>query len=195
MMLCLQPLDNGGQRLVRFEIETKPHGSLSAEKDPFGNTRHVLNVHPEHAALEIAAQSTVRPARSSPLPPGLGADAWKEIDAWRDSFLHWDFTQPSAMATPSSRARRFHEKKWHRARERPARGPDPAVRNVAQRVSIYTGKHIRRVINRRNTKHGPGSLPGLRPRHDRGCPLLGRSRPLRLGLSLRSRFSRRSGLE
>ncbi len=119
MMLCLKPLDMGGQHLVRFEIETKPRGSLSAEEDPFGNTRHVLNVHAEHATLEIAARSTVRPARSRPLPPGLGADAWKEIDAWRDSFLHWDFTQPSAMATPSRALAEFTNKNGI------ARGNDP----------------------------------------------------------------------
>ena len=119
MMLCLKPLDNGGQRLIRFEIETTPNGTLSAEEDPFGNTRHVLNVHSEHRALEIAAQSTVSPARLSPLPTGLGPDAWKEIDAWSDSYLYWDFTQPSAMATPSSALSDFTRKNGI------ARGSDP----------------------------------------------------------------------
>ncbi len=101
MLLCLKPLENNGQQLVRFEIETNPKGSLSAETDPFGNVRHVLSVHPEHETLEIAAQSTVSVAPLTPLPPVLGADAWTEIDAWRDSFRHWDLMHPSAMAAPS----------------------------------------------------------------------------------------------
>ena len=125
MVLCLKPIENAGQQLVRFEIETQPPGSLSAETDPFGNTRHVLCVHPEHESLEIAARSTVRPASFRPLPPDLGADAWKEIDAWRDAFLHWDYSHPSAMAFPSPALTDFTRKNDI------ARGNDP-LRDLIQ---------------------------------------------------------------
>ena len=119
MLLCLQPLANAGQKLVRFAIETSPPGALSSETDPFGNTRHVLSVHPEHGSLEIAAQSTVIPPCFKPLPPDLGADAWKEIDAWRDAFPHWDYSHPSAMAYPSPALTEFTSKNAI------ARGNDP----------------------------------------------------------------------
>ena len=119
MLLCLKPLDTEGQQLVRFEVETKPQGTLNAETDPFGNTRHVLNVHREHDALEIAAHSTVRPAPSAPLPSGLGAAAWKAIDTWKDSFQQWDFTHPSAMTKPSAVLADFTD------RNGIARGNDP----------------------------------------------------------------------
>ena len=101
MLLCLKPISNGGQRLVHFNIETQPPGSLSVEADPFGNTRHVLSVHPEHESLEIVAQSTVSPAPFKPLPAGLGTEAWNEIDASRDALPHWDYVHASEMANPS----------------------------------------------------------------------------------------------
>ncbi len=110
MLLCLKPLENGGQQLGRFEIETKPPSAVNDEKDPFGNTRHVLNIHREHEALEIATHSTVRPAPFRSLPSGLGAAAWTEIDAWKASFLHWDFMHPSAMAKPSPALADFTDK-------------------------------------------------------------------------------------
>ena len=119
MLLCLKPIENGGQRLVHFDIETQPRGSLSVETDPFGNTRHVLSVHPEHESLEIVAQSTVSPSPFKPLPAGLGADAWNEIDASRDAFLHWDYAHPSEMANPSPALTDFTRKNGI------ARGNDP----------------------------------------------------------------------
>ena len=119
MLLCLKPIENGGQQLFHFDIETQPPGSLSVETDPFGNTRHVLSVHPEHESLEIVAQSTVSPSPFKPLPGGLGADAWNEIDASRDAFLHWDYAHPSEMANPSPALTDFTRKNGI------ARGNDP----------------------------------------------------------------------
>ena len=52
MSLCMRPRDDSGQRLLRFEIATSPRASLNAEIDGFGNTKHVLNIHREHANLE-----------------------------------------------------------------------------------------------------------------------------------------------
>ena len=101
MLLCLQPRDDRGQRLLHFEIETEPPSSLSTETDCFGNTRHVLNIHRDHESLEITARSKVEPAPFRQLPDGLGADAWQEIDSWKASFIHWDFTHPSMLARSS----------------------------------------------------------------------------------------------
>ena len=101
MLLCLQPRDDRGQRLLHFEIETEPPSSLSTETDCFGNTRHVLNIHRDHESLEITARSKVEPAPFRQLPDGLGADAWQEIDSWKASFIHWDFTHASMLAKSS----------------------------------------------------------------------------------------------
>jgi transglutaminase-like putative cysteine protease len=101
MLLCLKPRDDRGQRLFRFEIETKPQAFLNGETDCFGNTRHVLNVHREHEALEITVHSKVEPMPFTPLPSRLGAGAWQEIDSWKASFTHWDFTHPSELTKSS----------------------------------------------------------------------------------------------
>ena len=102
MSLCLTPRDEPRQRLWSFELSTTPPSSLNAETDSFGNTKHVLNVHREHEALEIAALSTVETEASGPPSGPLGAGAWEEVRSWRDSFAHWDFTHPSALARPSA---------------------------------------------------------------------------------------------
>ena len=99
MSLCLTPRDEPRQRLWSFELSTTPPSSMNPETDSFGNTKHVLNIHREHEALEIAALSTVETSGASdPSRRGRwGAGAWEEICSWRDSFAHWDFTHSSAL--------------------------------------------------------------------------------------------------
>ncbi len=75
---------------------------MNVETDAFGNAKHVLNIHREHDALEIAALSTVETEAKAPPAGPLGAGAWEEVRSWRDSFAHWDFTRPSALARPSA---------------------------------------------------------------------------------------------
>ncbi len=101
MALCLKPLDNSWQRLLRFEIRSEPEAPMNEETDCFGNTVHVLNIHRDHASLEIMVRSTVEVERPAPLPKSLSTSSWGEIEKWRDSFDLWDFTRPSAMARPS----------------------------------------------------------------------------------------------
>lgn len=101
MSLCLKPRIGYGQRLLRFEIETTPTASLNEEIDSFGNTKHVMSIHQEHEALEIAARSTVETASPAPLPDSLGAGAWDEMRSWKAAFAEWDFTHASAFARPS----------------------------------------------------------------------------------------------
>ena len=102
MLLCLNPRRDGGQRLLEFEIETRPTAFLTGETDCFGNTRNVLTLHREHGGLEITARSTVEPVPRVPLPKSLGADVWPEIHSWSESFVDWDFTRPSDLARPST---------------------------------------------------------------------------------------------
>ena len=107
MSLCLEPRDDPPQRLLEFRIETAPLSSKNGETDCFGNTKHVMNVHREHEAMEIVAHSTVETAAVSPLSGVLGADAWEEIRSWKDSFEHWDVMHPSALTRPSARLWEF----------------------------------------------------------------------------------------
>lgn len=110
MSLCLQPREDCGQRLLRFEISTAPAAPLTSEQDWFGNTKHVLNIHREHEALTVTARSTVEVTPSAPLAGSLGAAAWEELHSWGKAFSHWDFTHASALARPSSALTAFMER-------------------------------------------------------------------------------------
>ncbi len=101
LSLCLKPRDDAQQRLLRFDVVTSPPAPLNNETDSFGNTKHVLNIHRQHEALEITARSTVERVRPDPLPDSPDRGGWGEISSWKESFSHWDFTHPSALARPS----------------------------------------------------------------------------------------------
>ena len=119
MLLCLEPVNDQGQRLLHFEIEANPAGGLSREIDSFGNPRHVLDVHRMHHVLEITARSTVESTPPAALPTSLGTGAWREIRARASTLSNWDFTRPSALVRPSAGLDAFVER--HRIR----RGNDP----------------------------------------------------------------------
>ncbi|MCY3791200.1 MAG: transglutaminase family protein [Gemmatimonadetes bacterium] len=101
MLLCLEPRQDRGQRLLDFEIETQPLANLNRETDCFGNTRHLLDLHQMHQILEITTHSTVEVASAPPLPARLHAGAWEEIRSRRGSCANWHFTHPSALVRPS----------------------------------------------------------------------------------------------
>ena len=110
MLLCLEPREDRGQRLLRFEIETRPAGGLTREKDCFGNARHVLDVHHGHRVLEITTRATVDWKPPVALPTGLGAGAWRAIRALEGSFADWDFMHPSPLIRPSPALAAFVER-------------------------------------------------------------------------------------
>ncbi len=110
MSLCLKPRDGPGQRLLHFEVSTDPPAPLNDETDSFGNTKHVLNIHREHESLEITARSEVERTPTAALPDSLSPGAWGEVRSWKESFIHWDFTRPSALAAPSSALAAFVER-------------------------------------------------------------------------------------
>ena len=101
MLLCLKPCEERGQRLLHFEIETRPPARINPETDCFGNTRHVFNVHRVHEALDIIARATVETAPAPSFPDASDAGAWKEVRALGGTFTDGDFTRPSALTRPS----------------------------------------------------------------------------------------------
>ena len=110
LSLCLKPRDDAQQRLLRFDVVTDPPAPLNSETDSFGNTKHVLNIHRQHEALEITARSTVERVRATPLPDSPGTAGWEEIGSWKGSFSYWEFTHPSALARPSPALTAFMDK-------------------------------------------------------------------------------------
>ena len=110
MLLCLEPRADRGQRLLGFEIETRPAGGLSRERDSFGNARHVLDVHRGHEVLEITARATVDATPPTALPERLGAGAWDAVRAPGGPFADQDFMHPSPLIRPSSVLAAFVER-------------------------------------------------------------------------------------
>ncbi len=97
MWLCLEPRTDFDQTLKSFKATTQPASSLSAETDPFGNTKHVITLNLEHDALDIVTVSQVETVARGQPPRNVGNDVWDEIGSWAGSFEHWDFTHESAM--------------------------------------------------------------------------------------------------
>ncbi len=146
MSLCLEPRQDAGQRLLRFDIETDPPAPMNAEADSFGNTKHVLNIHREHRALAITTRATVEQTPAPPLPKSLRVSAWEEIGGWQDSFTLWDFIQPSALTQPSSALSAF----MARLGIEPADDPLHAVQRLSN--LLY-----------RNFDYVPGSTSAVSP--------------------------------
>ena len=101
MSLCLMPRNDGGQRLLRFNVSIDPPASMNSETDSYGNTKHVLNIHRQHQYLEIVTRSTVETTPPPDLPYSLGPSAWEEIRSNCESLVHWDFTHDSPFVRPS----------------------------------------------------------------------------------------------
>ncbi len=146
MSLCLKPRDDRGQRLLYFEVATDPPAFLNGETDCFGNTKHVLNIHREHKALEITTCSTVETAPAASLPDSLGAGAWEEIRSWRKSFTHWDFTHASVLARPSAALAAFVDRHGLEP------GDDPLEALLRLADTLY-----------RNFQYVPGSTSAVSP--------------------------------
>ncbi len=107
LSLCLKPRDDGGQRLLRFEMAADPHGTFPEALDFFGNATHLLTVHQQHEALEIAARSAVERLTPRALPESLAMDTWTEMRPWAESSADWEFTHASAFARPSPELEAF----------------------------------------------------------------------------------------
>lgn len=101
MSLCMAPRRGRGRTEPDFEASSSPPGSIGAEADPFGNTRHVLTVYSLHCSLEVSARSTVEGRPSPALPETLGKGAWAELRSSADAWADWDFVRPSRMTAPS----------------------------------------------------------------------------------------------
>ena len=110
MSVCLRPQDDERQHLLRFDLTTDPPAPHNPEPDAFGNTKHVLNIHREHASLTITAHSIVVVLPAEDVPESLSAEAWDELQAASESFADWDFTHPTALTLPSAGLQAFMER-------------------------------------------------------------------------------------
>ena len=110
MAVCLQPQNDERQQLLRFELSIDPAAPHNAERDAFGNTKHVMNIHHEHDRLDMLATSIVVTLPTETPPASMDGGAWEEIRAEAESFANWDFTHPTELTQPSPELRAFAER-------------------------------------------------------------------------------------
>ena len=173
MSLCLKPRDDAAQRLLSFELTTVPPSSMNSEADSFGNTKHVLNINQEHEALEIAALSTVETMAPAPVAGRLGAGAMGGNAFFARLVRVLGLHASERVDRADRRPRRLRGPAGHQGRGRPPGSAHRALGRAPPRPRIRPREHDGSLADRPHPGERPGSVPGLRARHDRHCALLG----------------------
>jgi transglutaminase-like putative cysteine protease len=103
MELRMQPLSDGRQRLLRFDVTTTPRTRVFAYRDFLGNAVHYFDIPGRHTRLDISAEATVDVVPPDGLPEALDAKAWDGIDELVASGAYGDWLAPSrfAIETPA----------------------------------------------------------------------------------------------
>ena len=101
MELRMQPLSEGPQRCLKFDISLKPSARVTSYRDYLDNAVHHFDIPGRHTQLIINAKSVIE-SLPRPVPPeALAAAAWDELDALVESGDFWDMLMPSHFARPS----------------------------------------------------------------------------------------------
>lgn len=101
MELRMQPLSDGPQRCLKFDLNLKPSARVTSYRDHLGNAVHHFDIPGRHTQLVINATSIIESLTRPEPPESLGTEAWGELDALVDSGDYWDMLMPSQFARPT----------------------------------------------------------------------------------------------
>ena len=101
MEVRMQPLSEGLQRAVAFELSTTPRARVLHHRDHLGNVVHHFDIPGPHQHLEIIAKSVVSVDERRDLPEEAPGPSWEDIDAMAALGGYWDMLTPSKFARPS----------------------------------------------------------------------------------------------
>ncbi|HEY6332905.1 MAG TPA: transglutaminase N-terminal domain-containing protein, partial [Blastocatellia bacterium] len=116
MEVRMQPLSEGFQRCMAFELLTSPHAKVLHYRDHLGNTVHHFDIPAQHRHLEIVGESIVyigTRAEFSSDVAGSGMDgiagtatmaaipSWSDINDLGADGEYWDVLNPSKFVHPS----------------------------------------------------------------------------------------------
>lgn len=101
MTLYLCPLQDRGQVLLEFAIESDPGGRVFPFRGPFNNRGHFLDRPDPHRHLTVHARCTVEVGPVRPLPDRLGPNGWEELRACMREPELWLMLQSSRFTRPS----------------------------------------------------------------------------------------------
>jgi transglutaminase-like putative cysteine protease len=107
MELRMQPLSDGRQRLLRFDVSTTPRARVFAYRDFLGNAVHYFDIPGRHTRLDISAEAAVDVVSSDNLPEALDISAWQAIDQLVASGAYGDWLAPSRFATETPALQSF----------------------------------------------------------------------------------------
>lgn len=101
MELRMQPLTEGPQRCLKFDLTLKPSARITSYRDHLGNAVQHFDIPGRHTQLVINAKSIIESLPRPEPPEKLGAEAWNELDALVDGGDYWDMLMPSYFAKPT----------------------------------------------------------------------------------------------
>ena len=99
MSLCLKPREFEFQRVEDYSLQTTPSARLDEERDAFGNTRHLFDIHHPHQELTIRSNSTVTRIERNSKNEGLSSGHWDQLQAFGLDYQLWEFLQPSELTS------------------------------------------------------------------------------------------------
>jgi len=119
MEVRMQPLSEGPQRCLKFDLSIRPSARVTSYRDHLGNAVHYFDIPGRHTQLVINAKSLVE-TLPRPEPPGsLGPEAWGDLDALIEGGDYWDMLMPSHFARPTDALREFARELDVRRRDDP----------------------------------------------------------------------------
>jgi transglutaminase-like putative cysteine protease len=109
MELRMQPLTDGRQRLLRFDVSTNPRARLFAYRDHLGNAVHYFDIPGHHTRLDITAEAVVDILLGNEVPEELSVETWQAIDAEAATGASADWLAPSRFACETPTLKAFAE--------------------------------------------------------------------------------------
>ncbi len=131
MVLRLRPREDGGQRVLRFELGIDPAAAPVPFQDPFGNACHLFNVHRTHRRTAVRSLAEVETVDAPSLPERMESDAWDALNEAAIRLDHWAFLAPSRFARPGPALAAFTEGRGIR------RGDDPLSSLLALAAALH----------------------------------------------------------
>src|SRR5688572_23821484 len=107
MELRMQPLSDGRQRLLRFDVTTTPRARVFAYRDFLGNAVHYFDIPGRHTRLDISAEAAVDVIPPDFLPESLDISAWQAIDQLVATGAYGDWIAPSSFAKETEALKAF----------------------------------------------------------------------------------------
>ena len=141
MELRMQPLTEGTQRCLKFDLSLKPAARAAAYRDHLGNAVHHFDIPGRHTQLVINAKSLVETLHRDEPPEALDVTAWDELDALVGGGDYWDMLMPSHFARPTAALQDFARELNLSRREDPLtalRGLNAAIYNAFDYVPQST---------------------------------------------------------